>query len=58
MAAPATIEQPQKLAVDTALKLGALKVASTATYGVQISWENLTTRDLEVFDRAKPAFLI
>lgn len=55
--ASASIEDPYKLSVDTALKLFSLKLAPTAAFGIRVVWERLTCRDLRELDRAKPAFL-
>ena len=53
----ASIPSPQKLSVDTALKLFHLKLAPVASYGIQLIWAHLTKEDLSRLDAVKTAFL-
>ena len=55
--AMASIRTPRLLSTETALKLFAIKVAPTATYGIQIVWKHLTCANLETLNRTKAAFL-
>lgn len=55
--AAATIQQPQRLSTETALKLFSPKVAPVACYETQVIWEKLISRDLVAIYRVKAAFL-
>ena len=55
--AMADIADPQKLSVETALKLFSLKLAPVATYGLELVWNDLSTADLRLLDSAKTGFL-
>lgn len=51
------IKHPQKLSVKTALALFDIKVASVASYGIQIVWEHLSVAQLWTLEKLKPSFL-
>jgi hypothetical protein len=57
MAAMTTIKSPQKLSLKTALALFDLKVAPTASYGLQIVWRHLRLSDIKSLERTKTTFL-
>jgi hypothetical protein len=51
------MEKPYKLSLKTALALFDIKLSPTASYGVPLIWEQLTSSQLARLDRVKPAFL-
>jgi len=51
------IKTPQGLSLKTALQLFTLKVAPIAAYGIQLTWEHLSARDLYLLESVKSAFL-
>lgn len=52
-----SIKNPQRLSVETALRLFDLKIAPTACYGIEVIWEKLTTPNMETLNRVKATFL-
>lgn len=57
LVAATMIAQPQKLSLSTALALFNMKIAPTASYGIELLWEKLSTAHLALLDSTKPAFL-
>jgi hypothetical protein len=55
--ATASIRNPQRLSLATAIRLFDLKIAPVAAYGVDLLWSHLTARNLEQLNRVKAAFL-
>lgn len=51
------IAKPQLLSLNTALRLFDLKVAPTASYGIEVIWERLSIANLETLNRVKSCFL-
>ena len=51
------IRTPSRMSLRTALALFEIKVAPAASYGIQVTWEHLSSAQLEKLDRIKPAFL-
>jgi len=56
MVAMPFIRQPQRLSLKTGAALFNIRVASVASYGIQVAWEELTAAQLGALDRVKPAF--
>ena len=52
-----SISKPWELCLTTAIALFELKISPIATYGIELIWENLTTAQLEKFDKLKANFL-
>ena len=52
-----TINKPQLLSVETAIRLFDLKIAPIASYGVSIIWNDLTAACFEDLNRLKAAYL-
>jgi len=58
MVAFTSIKNPKKLSVSTALQLFNMKIAPTASYGIQLIWQNLSVQNMQELDKVKTAFLI
>jgi len=56
-AAIASIRAPTKLSMRTVLALFNIKVASVASYGIEITWEKLTVAQLRQLDGVKLSYL-
>lgn len=55
--AASSIRKPHLLSLHTALQLLDMKVGPTASYGVEVIWQNLTQANLEMYNRLKASFL-
>lgn len=51
------IKSPSKLSLRTALQIFKMKVSPSCTYGIEVTWDDLTVSNLRDLERVKMAFL-
>ena len=56
-AAMASIPDPHRLSLITAMQLFQMKVGAVASYGISVIWDELSTAQLEKLDKVKATFL-
>ena len=55
--AMSSIPTPQRLSLETAMRLFDMKIGSVASYGIQLVWKDLTYAQLDKLDKVKATFL-
>lgn len=51
------IQNPQKLSLNTAMRLYDLKVAPVVSYNIEMFWDDLTVGNLEMLNKVKASFI-